>query len=79
MKAICLKVPASLNGRISTLATTRMKTRSHLLREAIEQFLAESGNEDDRSFLAQARDLNGVVSGPKDLSYNPDYLEGYGR
>jgi predicted DNA-binding protein len=78
MKTICLKIPLSLDGRLSAMATKRMKTRSEVSREAIELFLSATGEEDDHSFLAQARDLAGIVDGPNDLSCNPTHLEGYG-
>jgi hypothetical protein len=50
-----------------------------VIRMAIEAYESRGGRTARKSFLAQARDLAGVVEGPPDVSTNRRHLRGYGR
>jgi predicted transcriptional regulator len=75
MRAISLKLPDSLDRRLTELAEQRKTSRSALLRAALEAY----ANEPARSVTALAEDLAGSLEGPKDLSSSPRHFEGYGR
>jgi hypothetical protein len=75
MRAISLKVPESLDRRLTELAARRNTTRSALLREALEAFAAEPS----RSVTSLAGDLVGSLSGPRDLATAPRHMADYGR
>ena len=84
MTTLSLKVPKRLESRLTAEARRRGKTKSALVREAIDRFLSGDGNKDQskgrvRSCMDLASDLAGCVSGPGDLSYNKRYMRGFGR
>jgi len=78
MKTISLKVPDSLDRRLGAAAQRRGASKSAVAREAIELFCAQEPGE-ALSCYDLAADLAGIVSGPPDLSTNPEYLEGFGE
>lgn len=65
---ISLKVPETLAIRLEAIARRRGVSKSTLIRSALEAYLQTAGSEAPGSALAQAADLTGVLSGPKDLS-----------
>jgi metal-responsive CopG/Arc/MetJ family transcriptional regulator len=75
MKTIAIKLPDELLAEIQYLAKKRGKTKSAVMREALEEFLSTKTNHDVGSCL----DLAGYVEGPPDLSTNPAYMDHYGR
>jgi predicted DNA-binding protein len=79
MTTISLKLPEPMAERLAAEARVRQKPKSALVREFIERGL--SGDEADRkpSFYALAKDKARRFRGPRDLSTNPKYMEGYGR
>ena len=79
MKLLSLKVPDSLDHRLAHAASCRKSTKSEVVREALNAFLAETGDEQAGSALTLAKDLAGCVTGPSDLSVNPVYLKQFGR
>jgi Arc/MetJ-type ribon-helix-helix transcriptional regulator len=76
MKTVSLKLTDELEARLSALAKRRNRSRSELVRSALLLFLSR---EDEESFAARARDLCGIVDGPRDLASNPRPLAGYGN
>jgi predicted transcriptional regulator len=74
MRTTSIKLPPSLDERLSEVARARHLTRSGVLREALESYLASSG----LSVTRTAGDLVGSLEGPADLSTAPEHLEGYG-
>lgn len=78
-KTISLKIPGSLAERLSAAAEQSGRTKSEILREALDQYLTDSAESDPVSFASLASDLIGCTEGPEDLSSNPDHLEGYGK
>jgi hypothetical protein len=79
MKTISLKLPDDLDRELSTRAEREGTTKSALVREAIEGYLAQSPGHRKGSFLELAGDLIGCAEGPGDLSYNKEYLKDFGR
>ena len=79
MKLLSLKVPDTLDHRLAHAAARRKSSKSEVVRDALEAFLAEFGGERAGSALTLAKDLAGSVSGPVDLSVNPSHLKQFGR
>lgn len=79
MKTISLKLPDPLHAKLERLAKSRKRTKSDVVREALEQMLNGSTAAKPLSVLDLAGDLAGCLEGPGDLSTNPKYMEGYGR
>ena len=79
MRTITVKVPRPLGERLGRAVVERRSTRSAVVREAIEAYLATEGGGSEGSCFALASDLAGAVSGPSDLSSNRLRLRGYGR
>ena len=78
MKTISIKVPQALAARIEEAAEATGRSKSDLLRDAIEQYLLRGALSTARSISSEATDLSGCLEGPDDLSFNPRHLEGYG-
>jgi len=84
MSTLSLKVPKKLEARLAAVARRIGKTKSALVREALDRFLSDGENKKQnkgrvRSCLDLMSDLVGCVSGPGDLSYNKRYMRGFGR
>lgn len=80
MKTVSLRVPESLNRKLTAAARRRRICKGVVLREALERYLNQREDSHRRAFLELAKDLVGCVKGaPADLSGNPKhYLDGYG-
>ena len=78
-QAITVKLSRRLATRLSARAKTRHSTRSALVREALERYLADDADEREPSFLEVAQDVAGCLEGPADLSSDRRRLRGYGR
>jgi len=74
-----LKLPDTLDHRLTHAAASRKSSKSAVVRDALEVFLAKAGCERAGSALILAKDLAGSVSGPADLSVNPSRLKQFGR
>ncbi|GKT09524.1 CopG family ribbon-helix-helix protein [Desulforhabdus sp. TSK] len=79
MKTIALKLPDALLTQIEHAANKRGKTRSAVMREAMEEFLADHRNLAGGSCLDLLRDLAGCLQAPEDLSRNPTHMGDYGK
>jgi predicted transcriptional regulator len=79
MRTVSLKLPEALVARLASVAARRRKTRSELMREALESYLASHPGVKPDSFLAANRDLAGAARGPRDLSTGKAYLKDFGR
>ena len=79
VKTISLKLPDNLDQKLTSRAEYERTTKSALIREALEGYLAQAPGPKKGSFLELAGDLIGSVEGPGDLSYNKEYLKDYGR
>jgi Arc/MetJ-type ribon-helix-helix transcriptional regulator len=79
MRTITVKLPRPLGDRLSRAVARRRSTRSAVVREAIEAYLAAEGGQAEDSCYDLASDLAGSVSGPPDLSSSHRRMKGYGR
>lgn len=78
MSTVSLKMPEDLATRLAVAARRRGMTRSALVRDALESYLRRVGA-GDGSAADLARDLIGVVEGPRDLSERSKHMKGFGR
>ncbi len=81
MKTFSVKLPEPLAKWLTDEANSTRRSRSDLVREALE--LRRQGNgrtPKKRITMAEAMaDLRGTVSGPTDLSTNPKYFADFGK
>jgi predicted transcriptional regulator len=76
MTTISLKLPDSLEARLTAEAKRRRTTTSAIVREAVEQAFAKK-----KKFVScadLAGDLAGSLRGPRDASTNKKHLEDFG-
>jgi predicted DNA-binding protein len=77
MTTISLKLPDTLESRLTVEAKRRRTSKSAIIREAVEQALAQQ-----KRFVScadLAGDLIGSQPGPRDASTNQEYLRDLGR
>jgi hypothetical protein len=80
MKTLSLKLPPSLDAKLTSAARQRRTTKTAIVRAALEQYLARNAEPPLGSVAALAKDLIGIASGgPTDLSYNKKHMKGFGR
>ena len=79
MKNLSIKVPESLDVRLSSAAKKAGVRKSEIVRKAIESYLGAQVTSRRGSCLDFARDLAGRLLGTKDLSSNKKRMRGYGR
>ena len=79
MKTITLKISEKTEADLKYLASEKGTTKSLIIREAIESYLADKNVKRKSNFLELAGDIIGSVEGPEDLSTNPKYMEDYGK
>lgn len=78
MKTLSVKLPSALAAQLNALARRRKTSKSALMRQAVEKFLAAQGARRG-SLLDRIRDLVGCVEGPGDLSVNKKYFRDFGK
>ena len=80
MRAISLKMPQTLDARLTAAARRRRRSKSAYVREAVEQRLAQEERDPEASLFERIQHLVGCAKGaPRDLSTNKRYLEGLGK
>jgi len=80
MTTISLKLPETLLAQLEAESRQRRVTKSALVRTALEKELAAPAAGGEASCFDLARDLAGSLKGlPKDLSTNPNYMNGFGE
>jgi len=79
MHPLTLKIPAHLAAELEAFTRSRGASKSAVVREAITEYLAREPVSSRGSCLDLARDLVGIVEGPRDLATNPRHLKDYGR
>lgn len=79
MKNISIKLDDGLDQKLEAYAIERMTTKSYLVREALAHYFARPNAAGGGACLDLAADLVGTVEGPADLSYNSEYMDGFGR
>lgn len=80
MKTISLKLPDSLHAELQRAAKCGRRSKSDVMRTALEQYLhGERTAALPGSLLERAGKLIGCLKGPGDLSYNKKHMEGFGQ
>ena len=77
MKTVSVKLPAPMADWLARRAKETKRTRSALVRDALER--ERSGKGQSRSCHDRLQDVCGSFFGPADLSTNPKHMEGFGR
>ena len=79
MTTISLKVPDTLDSRLTAEAQRRRTSKSAVVRECVEKMLIAPRKDRAASCLDLAGDLAGCLKGPRDIATNPKYLEDFGQ
>ena len=81
MNTLTIKISSTLEQELLQMSEQAHLSKSELVRRALTAFIAQRKTATPFvSALEQAGDLVGCFSGgPADLSFNPKYLEGFGR
>ena len=79
METISLKVPASLSARLTQTAQRQNRSKSEVIRDAVDIYLRSEAGGTTESALNGIEDLVGIFEGPEDLSTNKEYLRDLGR
>jgi hypothetical protein len=77
MPTVSLKVPPPLHRKLALTSRRTGRTKSALIREAIEAYLDSAPIRG--SFLRLARHMVGRFKGPRDLSTGKRHLAGFGK
>lgn len=78
MKSISIKLPEELERQIVQAACEQQVSKSCIMREALASYFAGEQKHNPKSCIGAISDLVGCLEGPQDLSYNKQYLEGFG-
>ncbi|MGH9897302.1 MAG: ribbon-helix-helix protein, CopG family [Pyrinomonadaceae bacterium] len=79
MQNISLKLPRTLDAKLTAAAKQRGASKSAVVREALHDYLDRDGEPDANSFAEMAREFIGCVDGgPVDLSFNKRRMKGFG-
>lgn len=79
MKTLSLKLPETLDSQIGAIARQRGKSKSAVVRSALDAYLASEMAPRSGSALDLAGDLAGALEGPTDLSCHDGHMRGYGE
>jgi len=79
VKTVSLKMPEDLEMELSEAARRTGRSKSHLVRMALSEFLPRRSRSSGRSLLTRAADLAGCIAAASDLSTNKRRMQGYGR
>ena len=77
MKTLTLRIDASLDRWLTEEGANALgRTKSALVREAL---LRQRNGARPLSVHDRMKEVCGIIKGPRDLSTNPKYLEGFGE
>lgn len=84
MTTLTLKLPKALDEQLATVAKHRRSSKTALVRQAIEAFLAQHAPVEPAATTLTVGDVAGhlfgcLEGGPPDLSTNKKYFEGFGE
>ena len=80
MTTLTCHIPDSLAVRLEAFAEKEHRSKSAVLREALEAKLQDSHKQVGVKAGALVKHLRGCIEGaPSDFSVNPKYLEGFGE
>lgn len=77
MMTLTLKIPPETNARLEAEARRRHVSKSRVVRDALERSLVRR-TASSPSVYDRIKHICGTVHGPKDLSTDPKYMEGFG-
>lgn len=78
VKSLSLKLPDDLDARLAALAAWQGASKSEVVRNALDAYLARGDAAAPGSALELAGDLVGAFDGPEDLSHADQHMDGYG-
>ncbi len=79
MKTLSVKLPEALANWLLGEAKLTHRSRSEIVREALEAKRTGSGAKKRVTMADAMADLRGTISGPRDLSTNPKYFDDFGK
>lgn len=79
MATVSLKLPDPLALRLARTAKRRSMSKSAVIRDALEAYLSGNETHPQGSALSLVCDVQGMLSGPEDLSTNKNHLRNFGR
>lgn len=79
MTTITCKIPPELDAQLEAVAHQKHVSKSEIVRGALEKDLKENSKRMRLTAYDLVKHLSGSLHGPKDLSVNPEYLEGFGE
>jgi len=79
MKTISLKLPAPLANWLAKRANELGRSRSDLVRQALEEQRQGKNSRGKNSCAELMSEFGGFFRGPRDLSSNPKYMRDLGK
>ena len=79
MKTISLKLPAPLANWLAKRANELGRSRSDLIRQALEEQRQGKNSKSEKSCAELMAEFSGFFQGPRDLSTNPKYMRNFGK
>ena len=79
MKTISLKLPAPLANWLARRAAELGRSRSDLVRQALEEQCQGKNSRGEKSCAELMVEFGGFFRGPRDLSTNPKYMRDFGK
>jgi hypothetical protein len=79
MKTISLKLPAPLANWLAKRANELGRSRSDLVRQALEEQRQGKNSRGEKSCAELMAEFGGFFRGPRDLSTNPKYMRDFGK
>ena len=76
---ITIRIPESLGKRLKKRADLKGQSESALVREALENYLRQNSGQSAYEIAKRLGLIGSFKGGPKDLSTNPKYFEGFGK
>ncbi len=79
MRTVSLKLPDPLHEQLAASARRQGKSKSTVVREALDAYLNGETARAGGSCLDLIENLAGCLQGPEDLSSNRKHMSGFGR
>jgi Arc/MetJ-type ribon-helix-helix transcriptional regulator len=79
VKTISLKLPAQLANWLAKRANELGRSRSDLVRQALEEQRQGKNDKGEKSCAELMAEFDGFFGGPRDLSTNPKYMRDFGK
>jgi Arc/MetJ-type ribon-helix-helix transcriptional regulator len=79
MKTISLKLPAPLANWLAKRANQLGRSRSDLVRQALEEQRQGNNSRGEKSCAELMAEFGGFFRGPRELSTNPKYMRDFGK